>query len=101
MSNYILKGRDIVLEPDIIKWAEWYEKADRLVAQTKLYDENGNEIMISTVFLGADHAFGGLPVLFESMIFGGEFDQEQFQYCTWAEAEAGHAKLVEKVKSGK
>ena len=47
--------------------------------------------MVSTVFLGLDHAFdGGTPLLFETMIFGGEHDEYQERYATWDEAEAGH-----------
>lgn len=50
---------------------------------------------ISTVFLGFDHGFGqGLPILFETMIFGGPYDQWQRRYCTWDEAEAGHRHAV-------
>jgi hypothetical protein len=49
----------------------------------------------STVFIGLDHNWGeGPPLVFETMIFGGEFDQYQYRYSTWAEAEAGHAVAV-------
>jgi hypothetical protein len=67
----------------------------RLVARTTVYD--GCEV--STVFLGLDHALipgDGSPIVFETMVFGGPFDQEQERYCTWADAEAGHARWVEK-----
>lgn len=50
---------------------------------------------VSTVFLGLDHQFGeGPPVLFETMIFGGPLDQEQWRYHTWEEAVAGHRAAV-------
>ena len=52
------------------------------------------------VFLGLDHQYGeGPPVLFETMVFGGELDQEQVRYHTWEEAAAGHAAMVERVKA--
>jgi len=52
---------------------------------------------VSTVFLQLDHSWSGeTPILFETMVFGGPFDQEQERYATWAEAEAGHARIVEK-----
>ena len=58
-------------------------------------------MVVSTVFLGMDHSFdGGTPVLFETMIFGGEYDQFQERYCTWDEAEEGHkvaCELVSKI----
>jgi hypothetical protein len=54
-------------------------------------------VEISTVFLGLDHNFGqGPPLLFESMVFGGEDDGEMVRYSTWEEAETGHKLLVEK-----
>jgi len=69
------------------------EKADS-VAQDKV-----GEMLVSTVFLGLDHQFGaGEPVLFETMVFGGEYDGEQDKYSTWEEAEAGHAEILAKVK---
>ena len=56
---------------------------------------------ISTVFLHFDHGlnFGtdtepSEPVLFESMIFSGEYDEYQRRYCTYAEALEGHNNLV-------
>lgn len=46
---------------------------------------------ISTVFLGLDHNFwgGGKPIVFETMIFGGQHLQYQTRYCEWDEAEEG------------
>ena len=66
--RYILDGRMPVEEADLMKWAEWLEKADRKVARNMLH--NGD---ISTVFLGLDHNLGdGPPLLFETLVFGGE-----------------------------
>lgn len=93
--NYILKDKQPVPEPDIIAWAKWFGTNKRHVAQ-----DNVGESHVSTVFLGVDHNFiGGRPVLFETMIFGGEHDQEQERYCTWDEAEAGHARWVKRLSS--
>jgi len=47
-------------------------------------------VSVSTVFLGMDHSFGGGPLLFETMIFGGKSDGYMDRYSTWQEAEAGH-----------
>ena len=55
---------------------------------------------VSTVFLGIDYGFGaGEPVLFETMIFGGKHDGFQNRYLTWKEAEKGHKKAMELVKT--
>jgi hypothetical protein len=43
-----------------------------------------------------NHLRQGPPILFETMIFGGPYDQYMDRYCTWAEAEAGHARAVYK-----
>ena len=56
-------------------------------------------VHVSTVFLVIDHSWGyGPPLLFETMVFGGELDMEQDRYCTWDEAVAGHAAMVKRVK---
>ena len=47
-------------------------------------------IKVSTVFLVVDHAWEGGPLLFETMIFGGEHDEYQWRYSTWDEAVVGH-----------
>lgn len=58
------------------------------------------DVEVSTVFLGIDHSFGsGPPLLFETMVFGGELDQEQERYSTEAEAAAGHRAMVERVRA--
>lgn len=50
-----------------------------------------NGVKISTMFLSNDHSRdGGTPILFETMIFGGRFDQYCRRYSTWDEAELGH-----------
>ena len=86
---YILDGHKIVPCDDVLKWAKWLEKAERHVADDK---ENG--IRVSTIFLGIDHSFGQEPpLLFETMVFGGEHDEDMERYSTWEEAEQGHKKM--------
>ena len=93
-DHYILRGHEAI-PADAMEWAIWFEKADRRVA----HDEIG-EAHVSTVFLGLDHNFfGGPPLIFETMVFGGPLDQEQDRYSTWDQAEAGHAAMVERVKA--
>lgn len=59
-----------------------------------------NDVRVSTIFLGTNHAFfGGTPILFETMIFGGEHDEYQERYATWEEAEAGHQRAIDLVFS--
>jgi hypothetical protein len=55
---------------------------------------------------GLDHSFHfyengqrvGLPILFETMIFGGEHDQYQDRYATRDEALEGHKKALAMAK---
>jgi hypothetical protein len=75
---------------DLIAWATWFETADRTVARTEIGD-----VLVSTVFLALDHNWGpGLPELWETMIFGGAHDEEQWRYSSRADAVAGHAAAV-------
>lgn len=98
MSNYILDGHEAVVVSDILEWAQWFESADRIVDKTDVTED----CRVSTVFLGIDHQFGdGPPLLFETMIFGGPLDEEQWRYSTWDEAVVGHSKAVESAKAQK
>jgi hypothetical protein len=90
---YILDGRNPVPCADFMTRARWFQTCDRHVAKTDFGD-----VRVSTVFLGLDRSFGhGPPLLFETMIFGGRFDQDKYQErcSTWEEAEAQHAEAVE------
>jgi hypothetical protein len=91
---YILEDRRAVPVADISEWARRFEITDRHVAVTEF--DGGH---VSTVFLGVNHRHGeGPPLIFESMVFGGEHDGEQRRYSTWEEAEKGHAELVSMVR---
>lgn len=79
--NYILNAEgEPVGDPDIIKWSEWFEthSLDRIVGKESIGEE-GELVEVSTVFLGINHNFTGkgAPILWETMVFGGEFDQYQ------------------------
>lgn len=91
-NTYILIGQTPVPEPDLLKWGQWFETADRVVFQTTLGDT-----LISTVFLGIDHRFGstGPPLLFETMIFIDNDGSDYQRRCaTWLEAEVQHQQAV-------
>jgi len=92
-GHYILKDKKAVPVDNIIEWATQFESQDRRVAKDTI-----NGVDISTVFLGLDHQYGeGEPLIFETMVFGGELDQEQDRYSTWEQAEAGHKAMIERV----
>ncbi len=96
MTIYKLIGRLPVPVDDVVEWSQWFGTADRQVARDLV-----GPLMVSTVFLGVDHNYfdDGPPILFETMVFGGEAcDEYAESYCerysTWDEAEKGHAVAV-------
>lgn len=98
VGQYVLDGKVPVREPNLMVWGVWMEVVDRHVGWTRLEDGR----VVSTVFLGLDHAFGcGPPVLFETMVRlpeGGWKDVCE-RYTTWDEAEAGHWAVVEEERA--
>lgn len=87
----------IPVECGLFEWAEFVETNGRHIKKTQF-----PSVWISTVFLGIDHRLNFYlkeeeepPILFESMIFGGEYDQEQWRYETYKESEEGHEKLCQ------
>lgn len=58
-------------------------------------DEIDEDTRVSTVWLGLDHRFGeGPPLIFESMVFGGEYDGYARRYSTFEAAKEGHENIV-------
>lgn len=96
---YILVGRT-PMAVDLLTWGHWFETdKSRFIANTDVTDR----CRVSTIFLGFDHNFriskkDGDPILFETMIFGGPLDKEQWRYSTYDEAERGHAEAVAAAK---
>ena len=76
---------------DVIEWADWCSKADRLLAQDIL----PGGIIVSTLFVGLDYSFGlGPPLLWQTMILGARADPYQERYPSEALARAGHERAV-------
>lgn len=96
-GKYILENGAVRREDDLMIWAEFMEKDNRRIERTEIGD-----VSISTVFLGLDHSFNeeAIPVLFETMIFGGDHDGYQERYTDIENAKIGHEKAVKLVKGG-
>lgn len=97
MSDYwTLDAENTPVKADLMTWARWFEDANRLVG----YTEITSQVLVSTVFIGINHRFlgNGPPLLFETMIFGGPLDQDQWRYSSWDDAEAGHHAAVSKAR---
>jgi hypothetical protein len=92
---YILVGR-LPVAVDLMTWARWVEDFKK----RQIGDDEIGKVRVSTVFLGVNHNFFGRgdPVLFETMIFGGPLDGEEWRYASYDEAERGHGEAVAKVR---
>lgn len=79
-----------------------YESDDyRRIGQDILVVD-GEPINISTVWLGIDHNMGGpgVPIIFETMIFGGAHDGQLTRYATESAAQEGHMRTVADLAAG-
>lgn len=87
---FVLCGRQAMRTTDHRAWSRWFEMTnmrDRLVAITDV-----GPIHVSTAFIGLDEC------IFQTMVFGGRLDGEVQRYRTYEEAEAGHWRVVERVR---
>jgi hypothetical protein len=87
---------------DTLEWAKWIEMEERRIGKTQI-DDSG-DVWVSTVFLGMDHNFSmqGPPVLWETMVFGSEHEELKDlceRYTSYADAKAGHERIVELARS--
>ena len=84
----------------LMAWARDFDDPEpKRVANTTL--PNGRNV--STVWLGADHQFGGgPPLIFETMVFSSKdddpADNDMDRYSTEEQAVEGHKRMVEKWK---
>ena len=85
---YNRQGREISME-------QWVALGSDREYKILAVDDYGYA-KVSTVWLGLNHAFDPLqsPLIFETMIFGGEFDGETWRYSTEKEALEGHANAL-------
>lgn len=105
-NKFILDAQgNPVPERNLLKWAKWYETADRRVKQE--WVEN---VRISTVFTGIDMGWRfimegekmvHIPILWETMTFSNNRElHELMDRCSGnrEQAEAMHERMVRKVK---
>jgi len=93
---YTMVGHTPVPADDIMVWAEWMEahQMDRIVKKTQI-----GQVEVSTIFLGVDSSmWEGVPLLFETMIFGGKHNLYNLKASSWDNALADHEDAVKLVK---
>jgi hypothetical protein len=90
---YIIKNGSPVETETTEEWAQWIKNQDNRRIGWDVKDG----VSVSTVFLGMDHNFlpSGTPVLWETMIFGGEHNDYQERYTSEADAREGHKRAME------
>lgn len=104
MSKFaILEGHKVV-RCDVETWGEWFEnicKGDDPMAGRRVGATHIDDTCVSTVFIGLDHQYEplGSALWFETMIMRGPLDGEMRRYTRWNEAEAGHKRMVARVRS--
>lgn len=84
--------------------SEWMDNNPnrKTVGYDELKDLHGDDVRVSTVFLGLNHSWNSKElVLWETMIFGGENDQGyQERYASYEQAIEGHQKAINFIKKG-
>lgn len=72
----------------------------------RIGEDDVGEAHISTVWLGMDHGWGFgdpdnyRPVIFETLVFGGKYNEYMMRYCTEEEAIKGHQEAVTDLRAG-
>ena len=95
---YVLENGKIRPAKDLIEAsAQLSDITTRRVDFTEL--EN---CTVSTVFLGLDHNLSGkgTPILFETLIQGGEYDGCQWRYAAMGQAKKAHREIVDALQAG-
>jgi hypothetical protein len=86
---YDWEGRPIDRET----WSRLFEDERHIGA-----DDLDDGVMVSTVWLGISTSLSDPPLIFETMVFGGPFNERTWRWATEAEARAGHREIVETVR---
>lgn len=77
-------------------YEEYLADPDYKIVQQDVFVYEGEPVQVSTVWLGLDHNWWphGPRKIFETMIFGGIHDLEQWRYDTEENARHGHSEVV-------
>ena len=88
---------------DLLEWADFIETGKNQINSTLIPvpDKKGEVCSINTIFFGINMSVGDVnnenPVLWETMIFGGEHHQDCIRSHTRAEALLRHKEGIKKV----
>ena len=95
--HYILDKNGNPRPSHAMEWGRWL---DHHRMEIVLKRSHVGDVEVSTVFLGIDHNFDevGPPILWETMVFGGEFDEDQARHTSKENALKGHERYVKLIK---
>jgi len=95
MKCYILDNHTPV-EATMNDWIDWQSNHKVHIAlDNVVLDE---PITISTMFFGINLSFDPERLeLFETVVFGGEYDERKWRYLSWDDAVNGHNDVVRKI----
>jgi hypothetical protein len=103
-TKYVMRPDGSVEAMSTDEWMLSYPPPEEWEAAHRVGLTTVGNYRVSTVFLSIDHRhYGdGPPILFETMVFEGESWTDLYcgRYCTRAEAEAGHARIVAALEAG-
>lgn len=95
---YILDENGNPLRTESIQeWGAFFEDRNKRRVALDVFEQDGQDITVSTVFLGMDHSWSPKPhdpVLWETMIFGGPRSEWQDRYTSKGAALEGHQRAV-------
>lgn len=89
---------------ELYEWSELFERRHENLAPESWWHKHtelGADLRVSTVWLGIDHNFLGIgpPLVWETMVFGGDRDEECRRYATRAEAFDDHERIVRELRA--
>jgi hypothetical protein len=100
--KYVLDGHAPRQELDLMAWARWFETSD---AERTVADElMPNDVQVCTSFSSIEPVGTNQveePLLFQTVVYGGPWNNWGKNVATWEEAEALHARVVAALKAGK
>lgn len=91
---YYLDGKKVVKAETMDEFING-QMEDNTICKSELKAPNhSTSVLVSTVFIGMDLSVTGEPLVFESMIIGGVYDQTKMKSPTWNKAVEQHNVFV-------
>jgi hypothetical protein len=98
---YYLDKDDNIVPVDNISNPEWLSFMKDFARRRLATDAVSDRVTVSTVFLGIDHGVPeGVPVLWETLIFGGPLNGKMRRYSSREEALKGHKDMLDLARTG-